>query len=76
MTKQTVLLSRSDFVGSYIGWTEIKTQQILEANRDNKIIIGSAYVAVNEKDLYGQTALNKINQYIRDNPDVDIVIQN
>jgi hypothetical protein len=72
MSKQTVYLNRGDFVGNYLGQTEIKTQQILEAHLHNKIAIDLTHLILNEKDLYGRTARATINRFIDDHPEVEI----
>jgi hypothetical protein len=60
--KETVLLTRHDFIGEYLNETEQKVMTILGENRNKNIVID--LVKINDKDLYYDQAINAIKKFI------------
>lgn len=69
------VVSRSDFIGEYMGHTAIKTKKLLEANTGKVLFIDEAYSLINDpRDSYGREALDVLNLYLSENPDKIVII--
>jgi SpoVK/Ycf46/Vps4 family AAA+-type ATPase len=68
------VVSRSDFVGKYVGHTAPITRKLLESSLGKALFIDEAYTLVNDdKDSFGKEALDQINLFLSQHPN-DIVI--
>jgi SpoVK/Ycf46/Vps4 family AAA+-type ATPase len=68
------VVSRSDFVGKYIGHTAPITRKLLESSLGKALFIDEAYTLVNDdRDSFGKEALDQINLFLSQHPN-DIVI--
>lgn len=69
------ILSRSDFIGQYMGFSEKKTEDLLLKNRGKVIFIDEAYsLYAGPNDIYGQESLNIINKFMSERPDEIVII--
>lgn len=69
------IVSREDFVGKYVGWSDKKTKALLEANRGKVLLIDEAYsLVLGPNDQYGIEAATTLNRYLSEHPDEIIVI--
>lgn len=69
------VVSREDFIGEYIGWTEKKTRRLLDANRGKVLFIDEAYSLISgQRDIFGMEAATALNRYMSEHPDELIVI--
>lgn len=69
--------SPSDFIGKYSGWTEEKTQKILNENLGKVLFIDESYSFVSNDiggDTFGKIALNMICSFLTEHPGEIIVI--
>ncbi len=74
-TNYISILSRSDFVGQYLGFSEKKTEELLLNNRGKVIFIDEAYsLYAGHNDIFGQECLNIINKYMSERPDEVVII--
>jgi Cdc6-like AAA superfamily ATPase len=62
----------SDFVGSHVGESQNKTQQILESARGKVLIIDEAYAL--DDSLYGKQVLDTLVEKIQGGPSDDIAV--
>jgi len=70
-----VIVSRPDFIGQYMGFTEKNTMNILEKSRGKVLFIDEAYTLVtDDRDSYGKEALDIINRYLSEHPNELVVI--
>lgn len=68
------VVSRSDFVGKYVGHTAPITRKLLESSLGKALFIDEAYTLVNDdRDSFGKEALDQINLFLSQHPN-DIVI--
>jgi DNA polymerase III delta prime subunit len=71
------VVSREDFIGQYVGWTEKKTKELLARNRGKVLFIDEAYSLVSDghgQDSYGREALNILNRWMSERPDEIVII--
>lgn len=69
------VVSREDFVGKYVGWTDKKTKELLENNRGKVLFIDEAYsLVLSPRDQYGIEAVTTLNRYLSEHPGEIIVI--
>jgi len=69
------VLTRSDFVGSYMGHTANKTRKLLQKHSGNVLFIDEAYSLVSgEKDDYGKEAIDEINAFMSEEKGKTIII--
>lgn len=70
------IISRPDLVGQYVGNTCAKTRKLLEKTlKDGKVLfIDEAYsIVIDEKDSFGHEALNEINRFMSENPELIVI---
>jgi hypothetical protein len=59
------VVSRTDLVGQYVGWTAKRTQEVLQNPDTNVLMIDEAYSLSNgNNDQFGQEALDVIDRYM------------
>lgn len=69
------IVSREDFIGQYLGWTETKTKELLLRNTGKVLFIDEAYsLCSGERDMYGNEALTTLNRYLSEHADKIVVI--
>lgn len=71
------VVSRPDFVGLYIGHTADKTQKLLiNTLEEGKVLfIDEAYsLVLDEKDSFGNEALNELNRFMSEHPELIIIM--
>lgn len=69
------IASRTDFVDKYVGWTDKKTEKLLNESRGKVLFIDEAYsLCLNARDQYGMEAITYLNKFMSENPDEIIVI--
>jgi hypothetical protein len=69
------IVSRSDFVGQYVGHTAKKTNDLLEANLGRVLFVDEAYSLINGvRDEFGMEALTALNLFLSQHPRDIIVI--
>ena len=69
------VVSRSNFVDLYSGWTAIKTEKLLQENRGKVIFIDEAYSLYNGYgDTFGIEALTALNKYMSEHEDEIVII--
>jgi hypothetical protein len=72
---EVVLASRGTFTGQFLGETERKTCDFLEANRGNVVVIDEAYnLCQDDRDTYGKQAAAEIVRFLSENPHSLILI--
>jgi len=77
MTEDNMItvVSRDAFVDRYVGGTDKKTKQLLNANLGKVVFIDEAYsLCTGEHDTYGKEAINTLNLFITENQGRIIVI--
>lgn len=70
------IVSRPDFVGQYVGHTCDKTQKLLTTTlEEGKVLfIDEAYsIVIDEKDSFGNEAINELNRFMSENPSLVII---
>jgi len=68
-------VSREDFIAQYVGWSDKKTIELLEANTGKVLFIDEAYSLSNGASSdFGPEVLAAINRYLSENPGKIIVI--
>ena len=68
-------VSRQDFVGKYVGWSDKKTIQLLQENLGKVLFIDEAYALINDTtDTFGMEALTALNLFLSQNAGKIIVI--
>jgi len=68
-------VSREDFVGPYVGWTEEKTMKLLTDNIGKVLFVDEAYSLISSsEDQFGMIALTILNRFISENPEKIIII--
>lgn len=70
------IVSRPDFVGQYVGHTCDKTQKLLTTTlEEGKVLfIDEAYsLVLDEKDSFGHEAINEINRFMSENPQLVVI---
>lgn len=69
------VVSRSDFVDKYVGWTDKKTLKLLNDNLGKVLFVDEAYSLVSDpRDSFGLEAINTINKFLSEHPREIIVI--
>jgi hypothetical protein len=69
------VVSRQDFVGKYVGWSDKQTIKLLEENLGKVLFIDEAYSLANDAtDSFGVEALSAINLFLSQNAGKIIVI--
>lgn len=69
------IVSREDFVDKYLGGTDKKTKDLLQANTGKVLFIDEAYSLYNSShDPYGMEAITTMNRYLSEHPDKLFVI--
>jgi hypothetical protein len=71
-----IVVSRPDFIGTYIGHTCDKTQKLLISTlEEGKVLfIDEAYsLVLDDKDSFGHEALNEINRFMSEHPELIII---
>jgi len=69
------IVSRSDFVGKYSGWSDKKTLKILDDNLGKVLFVDEAYSLITSSyDTFGREVLNTINQFLSEHPGEIIII--
>ena len=69
------IVSRSDFVGPYQGWTDRATMQILESSVNKVLFVDEAYSLLNDtNDTFGKQALDCINRFMSERAGEIIII--
>lgn len=69
------VVSRADFVGKYVGWSDKKTLKLLNDNLGKVLFVDEAYSLVtNGRDTFGIEVLNTINLFLSEHPGEIIVI--
>jgi len=69
------IVSRSDFVGQYVGWTAKKTEALLNANRGKVLFIDECYsLCQDARDTFGIEALTSINKFMSEHPGEIVII--
>lgn len=72
---EVVLASRGTFTGQFLGETEKKTCEFLEANRGNVVVFDEAYnLCQDDRDTYGKQAAAEIVRFLSENPHSLILI--
>lgn len=64
-----ITVTRDDLVVDYIGLTEKKTVDFLEANRGKVILLEERNVCHGDDDIYGKQALVILNRWFKDHPE-------
>ena len=70
------IAGRADLVGQYIGHTCDKTQKLLSSTLDEGkvLFLDEAYsLVIDEKDSFGHEALNELNRFMSEHPDLVII---
>lgn len=57
------IVTRSDFIGKYVGWTKIKTNTLLNDNIGGTLLITGKFL-INKHDGYGIEAMNEIKDFL------------
>jgi len=76
MNSPIKIVSRNDFVGQYLGQTADKTHKLLvnTLNEGKALFIDEAYSLINdERDSYGHEALNELNKFMSEHPELIII---
>lgn len=69
------VVTRADFVGQYVGWTDKKTIKLLQDNLGKVVFVDEAYSLVTDMhDSFGMEALTAINLFLSQHPKEIIVI--
>ncbi len=71
------IVSSEDFIGQYVGWTEKKTEALLQKNKGKVLFIDEAYSLVDSSGnggSFGEKALHIINRYMSEHPEELIII--
>lgn len=69
------IVSREDFIGQYVGWTDKKTKSLLQKNLGKVLFIDEAYSLINgPDDQFGFEALNTLTRFLSEHPGEIIVI--
>ena len=69
------IVTRADFVGEYVGWTDKKVNTLLMANLGKVVFIDEAYSLINGvHDSFGMEALTTLNLFLSQHPREIIVI--
>jgi len=69
------IVTRSDFVDKYVGWSDKKTLKVLNDNIGKVLFVDEAYSLVtNERDSFGIEILTVINLFLSQHPNEIIVI--
>lgn len=75
-TDNIMICNRNSFVGQYVGHTCDKTQKLLtNALEQGKILfVDEAYsLVLDEKDSFGHEALNELNRFMSENPELIVI---
>lgn len=71
------IVSRPDFVGQYVGHTCDRTKNLLtETLKSGKVLfIDEAYsLVLDEKDSFGNEAVNELNRFLSENPNMIVIL--
>lgn len=69
------VVSRADFVGKYVGWSDKMTNKLLEENLGKVLFVDEAYSLINgPHDEFGMEALTALNLFLSQHPTEIIVI--
>lgn len=69
------VVSRSDLVGLYSGWSAAATRAVLKERLGKVLFVDEAYGLINhENDSFGKEAANEMNQFMSEHGDELIVI--
>jgi SpoVK/Ycf46/Vps4 family AAA+-type ATPase len=69
------IVSRADFVGKYVGWTDKRTNELLNNNIGKVLFVDEAYSLINgPHDEFGMEALTALNLFLSQHPTEIIVI--
>ncbi len=69
------IVSRTDFIGQYVGWSDKKTLDLLNDSLGKVLFVDEAYSLVNdERDSFGNEALTTLNLFLSQHPNEIIVI--
>lgn len=68
-----VHFNRPNFIDRYVGWSGLKTSNLLNNNRDKIIIVDNSHSLVNNKnDCFGKEATHVIETFVEQNNNVVI----
>lgn len=69
------VVTRADFIDKYVGWTDKKTINLLNANLGKVLFVDEAYSLVTDAhDSFGMEALTAINLFMSQHPKEIIII--
>lgn len=75
VSEYITVVSREDFVDKYVGWTDKKTLELLNANVGKVLFIDEAYsLSSGYNDSFGMEALTVINRFMSEHPGKIIII--
>lgn len=70
-----VITSRSDFIGSYLGTTEKKTEDLLYSHLGKVVFIDEAYsLCSGPQDMYGMECLTALNRFMSEHENEIVII--
>ena len=73
--EKIAIVSRSNFIDQFSGWTAIKTEKLLQENRGKVVFIDEAYSLYNGYgDTFGMEALTALNKYMSEHEDEIVII--
>ena len=68
------VVTRSDFLSNYVGFTSEKTRNLLESTEEKILLIDEAYnLVTNEYDSFGKESVNSLGTFLVDNPHIQII---
>ena len=73
------IVTRSDFIGLYVGSSTRKTKNLLDCNKGNTLLIDETneYLIIDKQDSYGKEAFDTIYSYMESNGnDIKIIFIN
>lgn len=69
------IVSRENFIAKYQGWSDKKTVELLEANKDKVTFIDEFYSLYGGPyDSYGIEVLNTLNRYLSEHPNQVVIV--
>lgn len=69
------VVSREDFIGQYVGWSEDKVLKLLNSSRGKVLFIDEAYsLMADHRDPFGKPILDILNRFMLEHKDEIIII--